>query len=169
LQRIQEQTAHMPMEKGLDVNLEEGRLIKDESCDGMQYSPRVLIGRLRAPYIALILNDQDGQGHVHWLLWNVPAREDIPRNLPKVAELLTPIAGLQGRNSFGEIGYSSVCPPRGERHRYRIRIFGLNGPLDLRPGASGRDLERALEGHILQYGELIVNYDRPLPPAPITQ
>jgi len=40
-------------------------------------------------------------------------------------------------------------------------VFGVNDELDLKPGATGRDLEKALEGHILQYGEAIVTYEHP--------
>jgi len=165
LQRIQEQVEHMPRQKGLEVAVESGSFTSEETCEGTKYSPRVVIGNLRAPFLAVIMDQLDvPQGaFTHWLLWNVERMEVIPRNLPKAEEFDTPIRGRQGRNSFGEIGYTAPCPPQGAKRRFRFRVFGVNEELDLRPGATGRDLERALEGHILQYGEATVTYERPMP------
>lgn len=155
----------MPRQKGLDVVVESGSLLPDETCEGMKYSPRIAVGNLRAPFLAVIMEELDvPQGaFTHWLLWNVDRMDVIPRNLPKVEEFSTPVRGRQGRNSFGEIGYTAPCPPRGARRRFRFRVFGVNDELDIRPGSTGRDLERALEGHILQYGEATVEYERPMP------
>jgi len=67
---------------------------------------------------------------------------------------------LQGRNSFGEIGYAGPCPPPGKPHRYYFRIFGLDRMLDLREGASAADLRKAMQGHVLQVGEAVATYGR---------
>jgi Raf kinase inhibitor-like YbhB/YbcL family protein len=164
LKRIEEQVAHMPRQKGLDVSVEAGYLTDDEVCEGTQYSPQIVIGNLRAPFLAVIMDELDvPQGTmVHWLLWNAEKAEDIPRNLPKVEELERPIRGRQGRNSFGDIGYTAPCPPKGAKRRFRFRVFGLSEELDLPGGSTGRDLERALEGRIVQYGEAFLTYERPM-------
>lgn len=164
MKRIEEQVAHMPREKGLDVSVESGVLTIDEVCEGTQYSPQLVVGNLRAPFLAAIMDEVDvPQGTMtHWLLWNVEKAENIPRNLPKQEEIDRPIRGRQGRNSFGDIGYTAPCPPRGAQRRYRFRVFGLGEELELPGGATGRDLERAMEGRIMQYGEAFQTYERPV-------
>lgn len=163
MQRILDQVEHMPRQKELDVVVETGELDIEETCEGMQYSPRIAIGNLRSPFLAVVMEDADHPtgNFPHWLLWNVERMDIIPRNIPKREEFTKPIRGVQGRNGFGRIGYDAPCPPKGAKRRYRFRVFGVNDELDLKPGATGRDLEKALEGHILQYGEAIVTYERP--------
>ena len=163
LQRIREQVEHMPRQKGLEVTVESGEFGIDQTCEGMQYSPRIAIGNLRAPFLAVLMEDADHPtgNFPYWVLWNVERTELIPRNLPKREEFSQPIRGIQGRNGFGRIGYDAPCPPQGAKRRFRFRVFGVNGELDLRPGGTPKDLENALEGRILQYGEAIVTYERP--------
>ncbi len=163
MQRIREQVEHMPREKGLEVTVESGEFGIDQTCEGMQYSPRIAIGNLRAPFLAVLMEDADHPtgNFPYWVLWNVERTELIPRNLPKREEFSQPIRGIQGRNGFGRIGYDAPCPPQGAKRRFRFRVFGVNGELDLRPGGTPKDLENALEGRILQYGEAIVTYERP--------
>jgi len=164
LKQIEEQVAHRPRQRGLEVTVESGSLTGDEVCEGTQYSPRVALGNLRAPFIAVVMEEmgRSGPTGTHWLLWNLERSEIIPRNLPKEAEIASPVRGRQGRNSFGDVGYSAPCPPQGAKRDYRFRVFGLSEELDLEGGATGRDLERAMEGKILQFGEAIVVYERPI-------
>lgn len=164
LKRIEEQVAHRPRQRGLEVKVESGYLTEDEVCEGTQYSPQVVIENLRAPFVAVVMEEmgRTGPTNVHWLLWNVERTEAIPRNLPKEAEIVQPIRGRQGRNSFGNMGYSAPCPPQGARRNYRFRVFGLGEELDLEGGATGRDLERTMEGKILQFGEAMMVYERPM-------
>lgn len=161
---IEEQVAHRPRQRGLEVTVESGYMTDDEVCEGTQYSPQIVLDNLRAPFIAVIMEEmgRSGPTDVHWLLWNVERSEAVPRNLPREAEITRPIRGRQGRNSFGDIGYSAPCPPRGAKRNYRFRVFGLSEELGLGGGATGRDLEREMEGKILQYGEAMVVYERPM-------
>jgi Raf kinase inhibitor-like YbhB/YbcL family protein len=163
LKQIEAQVAHRPRQRGLEVTVESGNLTDDEVCEGVHYSPRLTIGNLRAPFIAVVMEEmgRSGPTDVHWLLWNVERAEYIPRNLPKGAEIARPIRGRQGRNSLGDIGYSAPCPPQGAKRNYRFRVFGLAEELDLEGGATGRDLEREMEGKILQFGEAMTVYERP--------
>jgi Raf kinase inhibitor-like YbhB/YbcL family protein len=165
LKLIEEQVAVRPNQRGLDVVVETGTLTEGEVCEGMGYSPRLTIGNLKAPFVAITLEEvaSSGKADVHWLLWNVEKAESIPRNLPKRAELDHPIRGRQGRNSLGVIGYSAPCPPRGAKRSFRFRVYGLAEELGLEGGSTGRDLERAMEGKVLQYGEAVVEYERPMP------
>jgi Raf kinase inhibitor-like YbhB/YbcL family protein len=164
LKQIEEQVAVRPNQRGLDVIVETGMLTGDKVCEGKGYSPRITIGNLKTPFLAVTLEEvaTSSNTDVHWLLWNVEKAESIPRNLPKLAELDRPIRGRQGRNSLGEVGYTAPCPPRGAKRSYRFRAYGLAEELELEGGSTGRDLDRAMEGKILQYGEAVVDYERPM-------
>lgn len=164
MKQIEEQVAHRPRQRGLEVIVERGELTDDEVCEGTKYSPQITIGNLRAPFIAVVMEEmgRTGPTNVHWLLWNVEKGEAVPRNLPKQAEITRPVRGRQGRNSYGDIGYAAPCPPQGAKRSYRFRVFGLGEELDLEGGATGRDLERAMEGKILQFGEATMVYERPM-------
>jgi Raf kinase inhibitor-like YbhB/YbcL family protein len=57
------------------------------------------------------------------------------------------------------VGYAGPCPPRG-RHRYFFRLHALDAELDLEPGADRDQLDRALDGHVLETVELVGGYER---------
>jgi Raf kinase inhibitor-like YbhB/YbcL family protein len=70
-------------------------------------------------------------------------------------------APSEGRNNFGTMGYRGPCPPRGHGpHRYVFRLHALNAGLALSAGADRPELERALEGHVLDTAELVGRYER---------
>ena len=66
---------------------------------------------------------------------------------------------LQGKNDFRRIGYGGPCPPGGT-HRYYFKVYALDTVLDVDPGLTKRQLLKAMEGHILAKGELMVKYSR---------
>ncbi len=58
-------------------------------------------------------------------------------------------------------GYDGPFPPWNDElvHRYHFRVYALDTPsLDLEPGFDREALERAMEGHILDSGELVATY-----------
>jgi len=133
------------------------------TCDGQDISPPLVWGEppQLTQAFALIVDDPDAPGGVftHWVLFNLPANvhqlgEDIP------AQERLENGGLQGKNDFGRIGYGGPCPPRGSVHRYRFTICALDKPLDLKPGASKKQLLDTMKGHILAQGQLIGTYQR---------
>jgi hypothetical protein len=140
-----------------------GEIPKRETCQGADLSPQLAwAGAPANPQsFALILDDPDAPGgtFTHWLVWNIPAAaKELPDNLPKTPQL--PGGARQGRNDFGKIGYGGPCPPPGKAHRYYFRLFALDTTLNLKPGAGRRELERAMEGHILARGELMGRFAR---------
>jgi Raf kinase inhibitor-like YbhB/YbcL family protein len=109
--------------------------------------------------LALIVDDPDAPSgtFVHWLLY------DIPISLSELAEGVQRTGHLpgglrQGHNDFGEIGYGGPQPPSGT-HRYFFRLFALDSELDLPPGASRKELEQAMKGHILEQTELMGRFE----------
>ncbi len=145
----------------LKITVESGGVLPAETCDGPDYTPQIEIEGLWAPYLAIVVDDPTSTGGLtHWLIWNIPGMARIPRNLPKAMEISYPIPALQGMNSFGKIGYTGPCPPEGTVHTYSVRVYGLDGPVEAKPGTGRESLEKGLSGHIVQYGQADVKYGR---------
>ena len=150
----------------LRVTLSVRMLPNDYTCDGEDRSPPIGVGGVNTEItksLAILVNDPDapgGGGFVHWSAWNVELVKMIPEKIPKTPEVSFPIRAVQGKNSFGKIGYSGPCPPPGQTHRYFFKIYGLDTLLDLPGRATKEQLVRAMRGHIVQYGETFVTYGR---------
>ena len=96
---------------------------------------------------------------VHWVIYDLPADlSGLPEGVAKT--LSVPDIGAQGKIDLGKPGYGGPCPPKGKPHRYFFKIYALDTLLNLKPGASKADLEKAMQGHILVQGQLIGVYSR---------
>jgi Raf kinase inhibitor-like YbhB/YbcL family protein len=107
--------------------------------------------------LAVLCQDPDAPSgtFTHWVLAGLEA------TATGLAEGERPAAGVEGRNDFGEEGYSGPLPPVGDgQHRYFFRVFAASAPLGLTAGASAHDLRRALEGKELASGTLVGTYQR---------
>jgi Raf kinase inhibitor-like YbhB/YbcL family protein len=76
--------------------------------------------------------------------------------LPKLEQL--PDGSRQGQNDFDKPGYGGPCPPGKSPHRYVFALYALDSRLNLPAGATRREVEDAMRGHILAHGEMIVRY-----------
>jgi Raf kinase inhibitor-like YbhB/YbcL family protein len=93
---------------------------------------------------------------VHWVLYNIPPTET---GLPEGGRPIPP-GTLEGTNDWKRTGYGGPCPPIG-RHRYFFKLFGLDIVLpDLGQPTKG-ELEKAMEGHILERAAIMGLYERP--------
>ena len=149
------------MEK-LVVRLEFDEFPRKYTCDGEDISPKIEIKGLNVKSIAIICDDPDAPMGTfnHWVIWNIKPTGSIPEGIPKEDEISKPIKATQGRSDFGRVGYGGPCPPRGKPHRYFFKVYGLDTHLDLPAGSSKKELEKVMEGHILQYGETMATYGR---------
>ena len=141
----------------------EGNIPKKFTCDGPDVSPALRWSEPPAgtQSLALIMDDPDAPvgTWVHWVLFNLPADAgQLAENIAKEREL--PNGTRQGTNDFKKIGYGGPCPPPGPAHRYFFKLYALDTKLDLRPGATKADLERAMRGHIRGQAELLGRYQR---------
>lgn len=132
------------------------------SCDGEDLSPA--LAWRDAPSgvasYALIFDDPDAPmgTWVHWVLFNIPASVTaLPEGYPDRPEAAD--GTRNGTNNWGRLGYGGPCPPGGT-HRYFFRLYALDGPLDLPPGASKQEVLDAMKGHILDQAELMGTYTR---------
>lgn len=109
---------------------------------------------------AIISHDPDAPSGdwTHWVIFNIPATEvSIEEGTPAKEELHN--GAKQGRNSFENFGYQGPCPPSG-RHRYFFKLYALDVMLSLPVGATRHDLEKGMEGHILDSAELLGVYQK---------
>ena len=133
-----------------------GLIPSEFTCDGSDTSPPLAISEVpkNAKSLALIMDDPDAPIgiFVHWVVWNIPP--DI-REIRKGAEP----SGVQGKTDFRKSGYGGPCPPSGI-HRYFFKLYALDTLLDLPEGLSKKDVEKAMQGHIIEKAELVSTYKR---------
>ena len=133
------------------------------TCDATNVSPPLKWSGVPAgaKSLALVVDDPDAPSGtwVHWVLCDLPpAVTELPEDLPKSQF----VAGgaKQGLNDFKHLGYGGPCPPHGKPHRYFFKLYALDSLLDLKPGQTKKDLESAMEKHILAQGQLMGTYQR---------
>ena len=101
--------------------------------------------------IALIMDDPDAMGAVgkvwvHWVMWNIDPTNTELENLMK-----------DGMTDFGEVGYGGPAPPD-KRHTYVFKLYALDSELDLPDKSTKADVEKAMEGHIIEQTQLTGTY-----------
>jgi hypothetical protein len=108
--------------------------------------------------IALVMHDPDAPADfTHWIVYNMEAST---RELAEGASLRAemPQGSSEGSNSYGKTGYAGPCPPAGKPHHYVFRIYALDRRLVLPEGATRRQLEAAMKGHVVAEGQMIGIY-----------
>lgn len=116
------------------------------TCDGKNISPQLSFSNIPENTIslALIVDDPDAPGGdwVHWLLWNIDPKTS------EVKEGGVPEGAVQGLTDFGNNNYGGPCPPSGV-HRYQFKLYALDTNLNLSENSKKSDLEKAIDGHII--------------------
>jgi Raf kinase inhibitor-like protein, YbhB/YbcL family len=124
------------------------------TCDGVNVSPPLDIDNIpeEAKSLCIVVDDPDAPAKiwVHWIMWNIPVTHHLRENEAH---------GLQGMNDFNKKYYGGPCPPGGT-HRYFFKVYALDCTIDLPVTSTKHNLEKAISGHILAFGELIGLYKR---------
>ena len=132
----------------------DGNIPSRYTCEGEDINPPLDIKQIpaEAKSMVLIIEDPDAPmgTWLHWLVWNIPIVHYINEN---------DVPGDQGLNDFGKIEYGGPCPPDG-MHRYYFNVYALDDLLDLPEGSSRRDVEAAMQNHIIAYGQLMGVYKK---------
>ncbi|HVP43538.1 MAG TPA: YbhB/YbcL family Raf kinase inhibitor-like protein [Terriglobales bacterium] len=155
--------ATMPFSLQSSAFKEGADIPRQYTCEGADVSPALAWSEppSKTQTFALIADDPDAPvgTWVHWVAWNIPATaRQLPENVSKTAELAG--GGHQGTNDFRKTGYGGPCPPPGKAHRYFFKLYALDAKLELKPGATKKDLEQAMKGHILAETQLMGKYQR---------
>jgi len=133
------------------------------TCDGENVSPPLKWTGVPADAKSLVLIADDPDAPtgtwVHWVLYDLPATaHELPEALAR--SQYVPGGARQGLNDFKQLGYGGPCPPPGKAHRYFFKLYALECALDLKPGATKNEVERAIEHHNLAQGQLMGTYKR---------
>jgi len=156
-------TEKKPMQLTSSVITEGGPIPAKYTCDGKNVSPPLKWSGVPegAKSLVLIVDDPDAPAGtwVHWVLYGLPPTatelaEDIPQSQ------YTPAGAKHGLNDFRRLGYGGPCPPPGKPHRYFFKLSAHDSALDLKPGLTKKDVERAMEKHVLAQAQLMGTYKR---------
>ena len=124
------------------------------TCDGLNVNPSISISKIPAETksLAIIMEDPDvsGESFCHWVTWNLPVTNYIMENEGR---------GAQGINDFRRNHYYGPCPGKGIEH-YVFRVFALDAIINMPLFAGRKELEKAMEGHIVAIGEITGKYKR---------
>lgn len=134
-----------------------GVIPKKYTCDGEDVNPPLEFIDVpeNTKTLALIVDDPDAPmgTWVHWVLYN------ISPDCRKIEENSVPKGAMEGINDFRKRTYGGPCPPSGT-HRYFFKLYALDCVIDLKGTVTKKDLEKAMDGHIIAKAELIGLYSR---------
>lgn len=127
------------------------------TCDGHSINPPLTVESIPLGTMSLTITFDDPDATLgtfnHWLVWNIPA------NMQNIPENWNPTNAVQGESSSGQKKYVGPCPPKGQ-HRYIFTVYALNTTLNLPSSAKRSDIDKAMEGHVLDSGQLMGLYSR---------
>ena len=131
-----------------------GEIPRKYTCDGLNVNPPIDISFIpqQTKSLAVIMEDPDApiSSWTHWLLWNLPVTHQIRENT---------FLGKNGINDFSRHFYCGPCPMTGTHH-YIFKVYALNCLLNLPVNTRKPDLEKAMAGNVLAFGELTGVYAR---------
>ena len=134
-----------------------GHIPPKYTCDGANVNPPLKIESVpsKTKSLALVLDDMDAPrgSYVHWILSN------IDPTIKEIQENSIPEGAVQGMNDFKKRNYGGPCPPR-RAHKYVFKIFALDTLLNPNANFTKKDLEKAMEGHIISQTQLMGLYKR---------
>lgn len=118
----------------------------------------------KAVSLAIIMDDLDipfVSAYNHWLIWNIPAMEEITENIPYGACAGTLGNAIQGIG-YGKHRYKGPKQPAFIRnvHRYVFNFYVLDRYLELDSNSTKKDLLAKMQGHVLQQGSITGKYKR---------
>lgn len=136
---------------------------KQYTGDGHDISPPLKWSPVpeKTKSLALICDDPDAPAKVwvHWVIYDIPPTEqELTEHVPASQSLAD--GSKQGKNDFGKIGYGGPAPPPGKPHRYYFKLYALDQPVSLQPGATKEQLLAAMQGHIVGEAQLMGIYKR---------
>jgi Raf kinase inhibitor-like YbhB/YbcL family protein len=137
--------------------LENGFIPDKYTCDGANISPPLHIrgASPKTQTLVLIMEDPDALtgDWVHWTVWNMGAGTRV------ISENSVPAGSVEGDTDYELPAWAGPCPRWGV-HRYQFKLFALDVKLNLPLRATKAQLDKAMQGHILDKAELVGLYGR---------
>ena len=141
-----------------------GEIPSRHTCDGADLSPPLSWSGVpkETRSLALVVDDPDAPDPaapkmvwVHWVLFNMPpSAAGLPENISSLPE-----GTREGLNDWKRTGYGGPCPPIGE-HRYFFKLYALDTALPDLGTPTKAQLEKAMQGHVLEQAELLGTYEK---------
>lgn len=133
-----------------------GLIPQKYTCDDEDINPPFKISGVPDGVVSFvfIMDDPDAPIGVwdHWIVFNIDSKiREI-----KEGQGLT---GIKGTQTDGALEYTGPCPHEGE-HRYFFKLYALDTFLNLPEGSSKQDVEKAMQGHILDQSHLMGLYKK---------
>ncbi|MCI8303147.1 MAG: YbhB/YbcL family Raf kinase inhibitor-like protein [Lawsonibacter sp.] len=129
---------------------------------GQDMSPEFILKNLspQAETLAITLEDLSHpiKSFTHWLIWNIPAANEIRGGIPaggRVRELDGACQGI----GYGFHRYAGPKPPKGKTHTYRFTVYALDCKIKLSAHTRKRRFLKKATPHILQRGSITANFE----------
>ena len=144
----------------------EGRIPRKYTCESDDLSPPLEWSGApeETKSFALIVDDPDAPDpakpqrvYVHWVLFNIPANTTVLAENASRGKL--PPGTVTGVNDWDNREWGGPCPPIG-RHRYFFKLYALDASLSGLTSPKKKDLENAMQGHVLAQAELMGTYQK---------
>ena len=129
---------------------------------GQDISPEFLIKNLssRAKTLAITLEDLSHpvKDFTHWLIWNIPAANQVQSGIPSGSHVPALDGACQGIG-YGFHRYAGPKPPKGKTHIYRFTVYALDCELQLSVYSLKRAFLKKASGHIIQKGNITAKFE----------
>ncbi|MCI8672516.1 MAG: YbhB/YbcL family Raf kinase inhibitor-like protein [Lachnospiraceae bacterium] len=129
---------------------------------GQDISPEFLIKNLssKAKTLAITLEDLSHpvKDFTHWLIWNIPAANQVQSGIPSGSHVPALDGACQGIG-YGFHRYAGPKPPKGKTHIYRFTVYALDCELQLSVYSLKRDFLKKASGHIIQKGNITAKFE----------
>ena len=124
---------------------------------GENLSPEFVMKNLSPNAKTLIITLEDLshpiKNFTHWVIWNIPAMNKIPKAIP-AGKIVSILDGAVQGVGYGLHRYAGPKPPKGKSHKYSFTIYSLDGSLDLKASSTKRKVLDKANNHIIQQGTI---------------
>ena len=144
---------------GIDTD---GKFPLENTGRGQDISPEFLIKNLspKAKALAITLEDLSHpiKEFTHWLIWNIPAADQVKSGISAGSHVSELDGACQGIG-YGFHRYAGPKPPKGKTHTYRLTVYALDCEIQLSVHSMKRAFLKKAEGHILQKGSMTARFE----------
>ena len=144
---------------GIDAD---GKFPLENTGRGQDISPEFLIKNLspKAKALAITLEDLSHpiKEFTHWLIWNIPAADQVKSGISAGSHVPELDGACQGIG-YGFHRYAGPKPPKGKTHTYRFTVYALDCEIQLSVHSMKRAFLKKAEGHILQKGSMTARFE----------
>ena len=130
---------------------------------GEDISPGFLLRNLspKAKTLAITLEDITHpifKNFTHWLIWNIPAGEQIGEAISR-GKFVPGVGNARQGLGYGLYRYAGPKPPQGKRHLYRFTVYALDREIDLKFPHTKRNFIKTAKAYMLQRGSMVYEFE----------